>query len=153
LHLVFHISQLRRWIRTPLDAKLWAILYVVGQIAEKGGITLPPSVLIGPPPDPMAMQAAQQELGQQQGGPSAATAPPDPSMGGGAPAAAPPDQSAIAPIDPMQGAAPKAAGILGSVYADDTSIAAPKVAQSPVSWASAARERARNMAGLSSPLG
>jgi hypothetical protein len=61
-----------------LDTKLWILQYIVVMIAQHLKLQLPPSVVIGPPPDPMAMQAAQQD---QQSASGAGAPAPDPSAG------------------------------------------------------------------------
>ncbi len=93
-----------------VDTKLWIIQYLLVQLCQKEGITLPPSVVIGPPPDPMAMQAAQTD---QQGATGAgAPMPGDPNagmapQGGGAPAQDPnggiPGMQGMSPMDASQG--------------------------------------------------
>lgn len=130
-----------------LDSKLWVIQYILCMIAEQVGLKLPPSVMIGPPPDPMALAAAQQDsaMGSATAGGGAMGQAPAP-----APPPAPPDQApAIQPIEPMPGGPPKMA-----VY-DDRSFAAWPIDETArngvvawpregaASWVSAARDRAR----------
>lgn len=95
-----------------LDTKLWIIQYILVQLAEQAGLKLPPSVLIGPPPDPMAMAQAQTEAQTpmapgapaQQGDPMAAAG----GAGGAGGGAFPP----IQPMQPGAGPAPKTAASL-----------------------------------------
>lgn len=77
-----------------LDTKLWTIQYLLVQLCEQAGIKLPPSVVIGPPPDPMAMAAAQQDQQIAQG---AAGPMQDPN------AAGPQGVQPMQPMDPSQG--------------------------------------------------
>lgn len=91
-----------------IDTKLWIIQYMLVQIAQALNVKLPPSVVIGPPPDPMAMQSAQQDQQLAQG--AGAPMPGDPSQMGGAPPTGDPSQGGapagpppIAPMDASQG--------------------------------------------------
>lgn len=73
-----------------IDTKLWIIQYLLVQVAQKLDIQLPPSVVIGPPPDPMAMQTAQAD--SASGAAPGAPMPSDPNAmaaGGAAPGGAP----------------------------------------------------------------
>jgi hypothetical protein len=83
-----------------LDTKLWINQYLLVLICQKMGINLPPAVVIGPPPDPMAMASAQQDQQMAQG--AGAPMPGDQGAAGGAggnPAPIPPVQ----PMDASQG--------------------------------------------------
>jgi hypothetical protein len=94
-----------------LDTKLWQIMRMVAEIMNHMQIPIPADVALGPPPDPMQMQMANQD---QAGALPAG----DPAAAGMDPAAAAGGQpSAIPPIDPIQGAAPgMAAGKTASDY-------------------------------------
>jgi hypothetical protein len=85
-----------------IDTKLWQILYVLCQLAETMGVQIPPSIVVGPPPDPMAMQAVQQDHQSFQAGAPAGA---DPAAAGGAApqGQAPPGVPPIQPMDAAQG--------------------------------------------------
>lgn len=81
------------------DTKLWTILHIVVKIAENLGIQLDPGVVVGPPPDPMAMSAAQQDMSGAMGT-AAPMQDPSQAQAGGAPGGGMPP---IQPASPGQG--------------------------------------------------
>ena len=91
-----------------IDTKLWTIQYMLAMIADTLGVKLPPSLVVGPPPDAGSMQAAQADAATMQAGATqvdsgaGGAAPADASAGGASSAIQPP-----APIQPamMSGAA------------------------------------------------
>jgi hypothetical protein len=51
-----------------LDTKLWTIQFLLVKLCEAMNVQVPPSIVVGPPPDQGMMQQAQQEQAQAGGG-------------------------------------------------------------------------------------
>jgi hypothetical protein len=93
-----------------IDAKLWQVMKLLTTLMNHMDIAIPADVLLGPPPDAGALAAATQSSQGMDAQSQAGAAGID---GGGGDPAAGGDPSAIAPIEPVQGAAPKMAADAG----------------------------------------
>jgi hypothetical protein len=88
-----------------MSAQMYNLTFLVVQMAQKMGITVPPQMLLGPPPDPGISSMAQQDLGAATSAPNLAQDPNAqggaPGGGGGAPGGAPPGPGMPQPPAPM----------------------------------------------------
>lgn len=127
-----------------LDTKLYNLTYMVARLCEQAKIPIPPSMLVGPPPDPAAQTMVQQDMASMQTGMDPATQDAAVGLGGGDPAAAGGGGGAIGTIDPMKAASAALLALEPVVSAAD-----PFEGTVPASWQEktslAQRARARSL--------